>query len=304
MKKFFFIISLLYILSASVANLFAYDIAVIKDSDIKPYNRAMDGFTSTLNENITEYVIGTKARGNKKIIKKIQSESPDLILAIGLNSMLLLEKKIDNIPIVYCMIMDPEVYGFVKKNNVTGITLRIPIKDQALELLRVVPYVKRLGVIYNPANTGHVVKEAEEILKELGIDLIGAKVKTGKAVPKTLRKLIKEVDALWLLPDATVITNASLKFIMLRSFANNVPVMAHSERFVEVGALMSLSPDYYDIGKQAAGLANGILGRWKSQLSPIIEPEIKNLIINLKTARKIGVNIPREIIDSAEKVFE
>lgn len=278
-------------------------IAIIKDADLAPYNMALEGFKSSLNSDITTYVLSKNQTENNKIINDIKTNKPPLILAIGPRSMILLNKEVVNTPIIYCMIMNPETYDFIHNKNVTGITLRIPVKDQIITLKKLLPGLKNLGVIYNPSNSDHIINEAKNVLKDLDINLVTEKIYSEKSVPKAIRKLNGKVDALWLIPDSTVITSSSLKFIILESFIKNLPLMVHSEKFVQAGALVSLTPDYNAIGQQAAKLANSIKNN-DITLEPIISPFKQKLIINNKTALKMRIIIPEEMIKYADKVFE
>ena len=161
-----------------------------------------------------------------------------------------------------------------------------------------------MGVIYNAGNTKYVIKEAKQFMEKVGINLVEAKIKSHKSVPKAFRKLVKDVDALWLPPDAAVITSKSIRFLILRSFANNLPLIVHAKKFVKAGALFSLSADYYKIGEQAARLTSNILLKREKITSPIIQPEDTDFVLNLKTARKIILNLSEEIINSADIIYK
>ncbi len=304
-KRRFFILTAAVLLVALVYSntCNAYNIVSVKCSDIAPYNKALDGFKRSSQSKITEYTISEDRNENKTLIKRIKESSPDLILAIGLDSILNIESKFPNTPIVYCMIMNPENYSFSNRSNIYGVKLKVPIKDQIETLRLVMPDMKRLGVLYNPENTEKIIKESRKIFNQFDIDLESTIARSEKSVPYAFRKIINKIDALWLIPDETVVTNHSFKFFVLSAFANNLPLIAHSEKLVQAGALVALCPDYFDIGRQAAVMANEILSGVKVFLMQTANPESRNLIINLNTASRIGFHIPIEIVNSANKVF-
>ncbi len=280
---------------------------MISGKDIAPYSEAMAGFKSMVKANITEYSIPSVSKESKKMAKAIRSRTPDLILAIGINAALLAKEEFRDIPVVYCMVMYPEKYDFATaiRNNLKGISLKISVKDQMVALRSIIPELKRVGIIYNPYNTEHLVKEAENILKNLGVDLVTEKINSGKLVPEAFRKLLnKGIDVYWLTADPTVVTIDSFRFLLVSAFDNNIPLMAYSEKFVEAGALLSLSPDYFSIGKQAAGIANEFLEGSNSASTPVICPDVVNLVINITTAKRINIVIPAELLKSAKKVFK
>ena len=101
-----------------------------------------------------------------------------------------------------------------------------------------------------------------------------------------------------------MVTPESFQFLLLATFENNLPFVVVSDIFVEVGALASLSPDYTDVGRQGCQLVTEIESDRLSLAEVDILPPAKvRLAINLKTASKIGLTLPSEIIQSASKVY-
>ena len=296
------IIILSVVLSLHHSNGLAFEVITLKSKDITPYNKVVKEFRATSKANIVDYVVRDSSKKNKVLIKEIKSATPDIILTIGLKATLLVKEKIDDIPIVFTMIMQPKKHGLVGKKNITGITLDVPIKEQIQKLKITIPYIKEFGVMYNPSNSSRIIEEAREASGKLGINLIAKKIVSGKTVPKAFRNLIKKIDCLWLMADSTVVTKESFKFLLISSFENNVPIMAYSEGFVKAGALLSLSPDYSKVGIQAARIVDYVL---MTDLLPDIQcPDITTFSINLKTARKMRIKIPAEVINMAKNVFE
>lgn len=304
MQRLLLTILLFAILPLSGISVYGSGVAVIKSGDIEPYEQAFEGFKSVYNGHITEFVISKRLGSSKDLLDNIEAVSPDVILSIGIDALLFAKDNIRDIPNVYCMVMHPEKYEIVNNNNVTGITLRVSTRDLMLKCKSVMPRLKRLGLIYDPGNTRYLAKEAGEISKTLGIELVTEKIRSEKSVPKALRKLAGKIDALWLVADATVVTRDSFDFIILYTLENNIPLMTYSEAFVEAGALMSLSVDYFEIGKHAAKLVNDVLNKRDFPLNPIIEPEHSRLILNIKTANTIGIYISAEVIESSEEVIK
>ena len=281
---------------------FAFEIVILKSKDIAPYNKVVEEFRGASKANITDYVVTNSLKKNKRLVNKIKSTTPDLIFTVGLKAVLLVKGEIGNIPIVFSMVMHPEKHGLVNAKNITGITLDVPIKEQIQKLKTAIPHIKELGVVYNEANSSSIVNEAKEATEKLGINLIHKKVISAKSVPKAIRSLLKNIDCLWLTADSTVVTKESFEFLLLSSFENNVPIMAYSEGFVKAGALLSLSPDYCKSGIQAAHIAADVLGG--NSLPGVQRCDSTIFAINLKTAKKMGIKIPVEVINSAERVFK
>jgi len=178
------------------------------------------------------------------------------------------------------------------------------VQTQLARYKALVPTLKTLGVIYDSTKTGAMVAEARSTAATLGFQLLGAPVSTPKEVPAALRSLLGKIDALWMVPDDTVVTPESFKFLLLTAFENNLPFVTVSDIFVEAGALASLSPDYTDVGRQGCQLATDLeSGRLRLAEVMVVPPAKVNLAINLKTASKIGLTLPPEIVQSANKVY-
>ena len=167
-----------------------------------------------------------------------------------------------------------------------------------------VPTLQVIGVIYDPEKTGALVKEAGEVAERFGLRVFAAPVASQAEVPAAMRNLLGKVDALWMLPDETVVTSESLTFLLLTAFKHNLPVLTMSDAFVEAGALVALSADYTDAGRQACQLAREIEnGRLPAAQASIVPPTKVNMAINLQTAGQLGLVLPPEIVQSASKVY-
>jgi putative ABC transport system substrate-binding protein len=113
-----------------------------------------------------------------------------------------------------------------------------------------------------------------------------------------------EIDALWILPDLTVLAPESVQYMLLFSFRYKIPVLGLSENQARMGALLGLSFESgWDIGSQAAELANGILSGRSVEDIPYTTARKVRLTVNLKTAGKLGVHIPKELLDRAAVVI-
>lgn len=298
---FGFTLSLLSLLAWSLVQ--AQSIAILKSHDIEPFNQTIEGFVSACNNQITEYNLDGKKERGFVIIKRLMETRPRLILAIGALAAQVAKEQVKGIPVVFAMVPNPYKYG-LEGANIAGISLDIPIETQLTMYKSLLPNLQALGVIYDSAKTGPMVAEAHKVAKTLGLQLQAVPVTSEKAVPGALRNLLGKIDALWMLPDDTVITPESFQFLLLKTFENHLPFLAVSDIFVEVGALASLSPDYTDVGRQSCQLVSKIESSQLNLAEVNIFPPAKvNLAINLKTADIIGLRLPSAVVQSASKVY-
>jgi putative ABC transport system substrate-binding protein len=279
-------------------------IVVLKSHDIAPINQALAGFVATCPEHITTYDLGGSSSDTKGIIDRMMAASPRLIVAIGPLAAQVAKAQVRDIPVVFAMVRNPRKSG-LEGDNIAGISLDVPIEAQLAMYKSLLPTLQVIGVVYDPDKTGALVTEAGEVGEKFGLRFLAVPVASQTEVPAALRSLLGKVDALWMLPDDTVVTPESLTFLLLTAFKHNLPVLTVSDAFVEAGALAALSADYTDAGRQACQLAREIeSGQRRPAPASIVPPTKVNIAINLQTARQLGLILPAEIVRSASKVYQ
>jgi putative ABC transport system substrate-binding protein len=112
------------------------------------------------------------------------------------------------------------------------------------------------------------------------------------------------MDVLWMVADSTVYTPRSTEFILQYTLGHQIPFVGLSAKYVKAGALFAVSWDYTDLGEQAGELAHQILaGKTPAELA-VATPRKLPLVLNMKSARSLGVKIPRKVIEGASEVYE
>jgi putative ABC transport system substrate-binding protein len=174
----------------------AQDIVVLKSHNLEPFNQAMAGFVAACPMRITEYDLrGTKKEENS-IIQRLTTAKPRLIVAIGPLAAQVAREHLPEIPLIFVMVSNPPKHGLYGA-NLAGVSLDIPVQTQLAMYKSLVPTLKTLGVIYDPAKTGTIVLEARSLVATLGLQLLAAPVSTPKEVPAALRSLLGKIEALW-----------------------------------------------------------------------------------------------------------
>jgi putative ABC transport system substrate-binding protein len=281
----------------------AEGVVILKSHDLEPFNQALAGFVAACPMHTTTYDLHGSKKEESSIIQRLTTAKPRLIVAIGPLAAQVTRERLPDIPSIFVMVSNPRKQG-LQGTHVAGVSLDLPVQTQLAMYKSLVPTLKTLGVIYDPEKTDAMVREARGSADTLGFQLLAARVSSYKEVPAALRGLMGKIDALWMVPDDTVVTPESFKHLLLTAFENNLPFMTVSDIFVEAGALASLSPDYADMGRQSCQLATDIeSGRLRPAEVMVVPPAKVNLAINLKTASKIGLTLPPGIIQSANKVY-
>lgn len=283
----------------------ATDIAILQSSDIAAYHEAIAGLKATgpMGAIYTEYDLQGDLELGKKVARKLYaSNTTSLVVAVGLKAALAAKLEILDIPIVYMMILDPLKHQLTA-SNMTGTLLEVPL-DRQLKIMRMfLPSLHRLGTLYDPAKSSSRIKEAARHAASADFQLKGLPVETEKDVPQQLRTLLWDVEALWLLPDSTVLTSESARFILESSLAHQIPVIGFSPEFTRLGGLLSLSVNYGDVGRETGLLTKRILdGERLLPLNPVPIERIK-ITVNLKTAKFLGMTFPKELTSLIDEIY-
>jgi len=276
-------------------------ITAVLSGEYKEYKEALEGFKENLTKNNIQFTIHeeiNKSNGyfDLKIIDRIKAKRPDLILALGTKAASNLNNYIDNIPIVFSMVLFPHIGNLAvnNKKNITGVTLSIPVITQFTILKEIMPNLRTIGVIYTPGENSDLIKEAQNTAKILNINFIPADVTDEREFPTALQNLIRIVDVIWLIVDNAVNSDESRKYIILEGYKNNTPVMGPGKNYVGAGAAFAVSANYKDIGFQSGNLAVKILNGNNSSYKLYEHPSKVVLYVNERITDWFGIEIPKD----------
>jgi putative ABC transport system substrate-binding protein len=264
-------------------------VAIVKSKANVNYNRFVAGFAVESKLRYAEHVLDLNEDEGRKVFARLKQERPPLIVAIGTLAARLARELIREVPVLFAMVPDLEKYN-LQADNLTGVALNIPLRQQLATLKSLAPNTKNVGVMYNPRHSRALVEAAFEAAKAQGLNIVAAKIDSPDEVPDATRAFLGTIDALWMVPDQTVMNADSFTHLLKFTFKNKVPFFSVSHKLVENGALVSLSPDFAAIGAQAGRIALKIVQEKLSpKLIPVADPDGLDIAINLTTAKRIGV---------------
>ncbi len=289
------------LLALIASEVWAAEVTIFKSGDFAAYDLAIAGFKELISgvETSEENMKGDTQAG-MKIIEGIKARNPKAILAVGTRAAELSHKEIKDIPIVYCMVIGPEKLG-ISGNNIAGVAMEVSSAKQISNFKSALPSLKNIGVVYDPENSSQRVEEGRKASQNLGMKLTEKTVSSPKEVPDAFRDLVGTVDAIWLLPDTTVLTKASFNFILNTTMEKKIPLLAFSDSLVKGGALLSFSTDYRDVGKLAGRLVKKILSGVAPNTLSLASPE-GELTLNLHIADFLGIKFKEEIKRKAKVI--
>lgn len=166
----------------------------------------------------------------------------------------------------------------------------------------IIPKLHKVGVIYT-GNSKRLVAEAQAAVSELGIELVLYQVASAKELPEALDSLCRSTDGIWTVADEALTSPQFVRYTLLETLRNNLPIMGFSRSFVESGALFCLEPDYKYIGRQAAEIALAVLdGANPAEVRATI-PDVVYLYLNLQTEKLLKLQVPPELVDIAKETY-
>ena len=253
------------------------------------------------------------AQGNTgtaaQIARKFVGDKPDVIVAIATPSAQALVASTKTIPVVYSGVTDPVAAQLVKDwnasgGNVTGVSDLLELEKQVDLIKRIIPGVKRVGMVYNPgeANSAVVVKSLKELLSKSGITLVEAAAPRTVDVGAAAKSLIGKVDVIYTNTDNNVVS-AYESLVKVGNDAK-IPLIASDTDSVKRGAIAALGVNYYDLGRQTGKVVGRILkGEKPGDIASATSSKLE-LFVNTTAAQKQGVTLSADLIKSAKTVIK
>ncbi len=215
------------------------------------------------------------------------------------------------IPIVFPVAGDPVGGGFVTTlarpgGNVTGLSLQqTDIASKRAELLRdAVPGLRRMATLLNGGNANAMLElgEIQAAARTLGLAVATSEIRRAEDIVSAFETLKGRADAIYVVADPLIFSNRAR--IHTLAMAARLPAIYNSREYVEMGGLMSYGPNFPDMFRRAADMVDKILRGAKPAALPVEQPTKFDLVINLTTAKAIGLSIPESLLLRADEVIE
>jgi putative ABC transport system substrate-binding protein len=256
------------------------------------------------------------ARGKPEVIPGLVAElvqlKVDVLFCPNLPAIDAAKRATKTIPIVMVSNVDPVELGIVDSfarpgGNITGMTLQsLELSGKRLELLKeIFPKLKRVGLVWNLEDKAMnlITKQIQAAAPPLGVTLQPFGVREPDDFGGIFAKISKNPpDALFSIADRLI--SSQRKQILEFGVKSKIPTMFDSAAAVEAGALMSYGPSRAEVSRRAAVFVDKILKGTKPADLPVEQPTKFEFVINLKTAKQIGLTIPQSVLFRADKVIK
>ncbi|MET0345831.1 MAG: ABC transporter substrate-binding protein [Casimicrobiaceae bacterium] len=236
----------------------------------------------------------------------------DVLVAVTTNAAVAAAKVAGSTPLVFMGVTDPVAAGLVESlarpgGNTTGITnMAAILTGKRLEFLKaIVPNVSRLAVLWDPQAPGSIPqwKESQAPARELGLQLYSMEVSVVDRYATAFDEAIGAGNtAVWV--TLNPLANSNQKRIAQLAIDHRLPTICARSDYVENGCLIAYGPGYSLEGRDGARYVDKILKGAKPAYLPVEQPTKFELVVNLLTARQIGIAIPQSVLLQADKVIE
>ena len=215
------------------------------------------------------------------------------------------------IPIVFPVAGDPVGGGFVATlarpgGNITGLSLQqTDVASKRVELLRdAVPGLRRMAILVNAGNVNAVLElgEVQAAGRTLGLAATTSEIRRAEDIVSAFEALKGRADAVYVVAEPLVFSNRAR--IHTLAMAARLPAIYNSREYVEMGGLMSYGPNFPDLFRRAADVVDKILHGAKPADIPVQQPTQFDLIVNLTTAKALGLTMPESFLLRADEVIE
>ena len=248
----------------------------------------------------------------RKYVAELTALAPDVILSSGTASTGPLIQASRNVPIVFANVVDPVGAGFVDSmaqpgGNATGFVMfEYSLAGKWLELLKeIAPDVRRAAVIRDPAisaGTGQF-GAIQALAPSIGIDVVPVNLRDASEIERAITAFARSGNG-GLILTASALAGVHHNLIIKLAARFKLPAVYTRRLYVTDGGLISYGPDFIELFRQAAGYVDRILKGEKPADLPVQAPTKYELVINLKTAKALGLTVPPALLARADEVIE
>jgi len=269
-------------------------LGVLISVEIRPFMLMVEGLEAQLDIPVCRIFLDEKDQpfSRDPLYQKLEPTEFCAMVAVGPRALSYLHLRKWPTPLIYGMVLDPKrIIG--ADHPYCGVSLNIFSLSQMSDIHRTFPEVRRMGVLYDPANNQQWFDSAIQMARLNRLTLVPLPVKRQADISVLLDKTKPAVDAILFIPDATVISRTIIQYVLKQSILHRIPTIGYNRFFHESGAAISFVVDYRAIGEQVAALVDAVLqGRPCGSRVPSY-----TVLLNRKVVRKIQVKLAKSLPD-------
>jgi putative ABC transport system substrate-binding protein len=276
------------------------EVAVVCDREVAPFRAVLEAFTEHCGCSVRELTL--QEAGRAGLEQSLRAQGVRAVLAIGAEARDAVSG-VRELPVLAAMAPDVPSWVAAQQNRL-GIRMEISPRQHLETIRRVFPRARRIGLVFDPRQTGGYEREAAQAASELGLVLDARETARPADLARQLDVLHDRVGVIWLLPDQTVLAGENIKVLLLASFEARLPLYGFARKYVDLGAIAAAYVEPAAIGAQAAAMLSRACAapggpasaRWEYASRP-------RLAVNQKIARKMGVVLDPAVLEAADDVL-
>lgn len=270
-------------------------IAVLLSDSVESFSKPVDNFVAASKNPVQIYNLEGSLKKAPAVMGEIMASKPAMIFSLGAKASAVAKawtKDDQDIPVLFAMVLNWKKYKLLDQENMAGIMGDVAPGANFANMSMVVPELKRVGVIYSAAHSSGVIAKARHAAGLLGIELVEEAIGQSKEFERAYKKIENKIDGFWILADPVIYTLDNLSWLNKKCIQSRKVCIGQSANVAKLGVLMAVDPDLPNIGVQAAGIARQIVSKKKKPHDiGVVSPLGTKLILNMKTAEKIGISI-------------
>jgi putative ABC transport system substrate-binding protein len=272
------------------------------DATVEKYQVAQEEFKKAFARPVLEIDLSDKKWKIPAVKELLYDEYPDLTYCIGSKAYLIANRYISERNIVFSSIINWQRLPMNKKTY--GVSNELHSGMQITLFRYIFPEVKRIGILYSERYNSQWLKKAQGEAKEMGVEIIGRPVSENKDTLSVLKKLLPEIDALWLISDPVIVSDKKMLMEIFRGCdTKKIPVLTYHDVFADYGVTLIVSVDNPTIGRQAAGIATEVISVGKVE-EKVQHPAGSHIILNLKRVKEYGLHYKEEALGAINQIIE
>ncbi len=289
-------------LSLVPANRAGAVVLVVASDDLPQYREPIEAFEASSSRRVQLIDIdGSRERGEDLLRAAARRNDIEGVFALGGQAAHLSRQLLGSRPLVFALVLDPSPFASMSPEAaVAGISVEMPADALLTRFKLLLPQIRRVGMIHGPETPARLLAEASAASAALGLELVAEKIERSDEVAGAYRRMRTEIDALWMVPDAVVVTRENFAHLVERTRADGIAFLAFSENFVRAGALLSIAPSYATMGSQAAVLLDHVVSSGTG--GDLQSPLGSKLVVNADTAKAIGIDLDAATLGMADLV--
>jgi putative tryptophan/tyrosine transport system substrate-binding protein len=230
-----------------------------------------------------------------------RSVGADLVVALGVRAASIAARDYRGTPAIGALVTRESA---LPDNSVGGsVVLEFSVETELEWMRRLLPQVRRIGVLYSSDENARLVARAREVARGLGLEIVARRVANPAEIPGALSALSGSADALWGISDDVVLTAETAKAMLLASLRSRIPFVGLSSQWARAGAVYALERDYADLGAQTADLAARMLDGGTPRPPEVVRPRKVGYALNIRTADLLRVTISPALVRGAVEVY-